>query len=197
MPIPLGPTLPPGSSGLPVPPAPGGARARATLCRGGAGPIWPCSGWGLPSRRVTTPLVRSYRTISPLPTGPRGCHGRYLFCGAVREVALPRRYPAPCPAESGLSSRPGPWRDRDRRSSDRLRPISPYRTLPGFATPEQRRTRKRLHFTVIPSKVPPSPPPSPPDGGRGDVGGLSCLSVSQEIMRYCEHPNGAWQSHRR
>src|SRR3990172_7348151 len=36
----------------------------------GAGPIWPCSGWGLPSRHVTMPLVRSYRTISPLPTGP-------------------------------------------------------------------------------------------------------------------------------
>jgi len=58
----------------------------------GAGPIWPCSGWGLPSRHVTTPLVRSYRTISPLPTGPLGFaygnalrpilhRGRYLFCG--------------------------------------------------------------------------------------------------------------------
>src|SRR3990172_2750335 len=30
-------------------------------------PIWPCSGWGLPSRPVTRPLVRSYRTVSPLP----------------------------------------------------------------------------------------------------------------------------------
>jgi hypothetical protein len=29
-------------------------------------PIWSCSGWGLPSRPVTRPLVRSYRTISPL-----------------------------------------------------------------------------------------------------------------------------------
>ena len=29
--------------------------------------IWPCSMWGLPSRPVTGPLVRSYRTISPLP----------------------------------------------------------------------------------------------------------------------------------
>jgi len=30
-------------------------------------PIWPCSTWGLPSRSVTGPLVRSYRTFSPLP----------------------------------------------------------------------------------------------------------------------------------
>src|SRR3982750_648655 len=30
-------------------------------------PAWPCTGWGLPGRRVATPPVRSYRTISPLP----------------------------------------------------------------------------------------------------------------------------------
>jgi len=30
-------------------------------------PIWNCSGWGLASRLVTKPLVRSYRTFSPLP----------------------------------------------------------------------------------------------------------------------------------
>src|SRR5690606_30272165 len=30
-------------------------------------PIWACTGWGLPSRPVTRPLVRSYRTVSPLP----------------------------------------------------------------------------------------------------------------------------------
>jgi hypothetical protein len=30
-------------------------------------PIWLCSVWGLPSRSVTGPLVRSYRTFSPLP----------------------------------------------------------------------------------------------------------------------------------
>ena len=35
-------------------------------------PAWPCTGWGLPGRRVTAPPVRSYRTISPLPaTGSR------------------------------------------------------------------------------------------------------------------------------
>jgi len=30
-------------------------------------PIWPCTGWGLPGRRVAAPPVRSYRTFSPLP----------------------------------------------------------------------------------------------------------------------------------
>jgi len=31
--------------------------------------------------------------------------GSFLFCGAFRRVAPPGRYPAPCPLESGLSSR--------------------------------------------------------------------------------------------
>jgi len=30
-------------------------------------PIWSCSRWGLPSRPVARPLVRSYRTVAPLP----------------------------------------------------------------------------------------------------------------------------------
>ena len=45
---------------------------------GSSPPIWPCSGRGLASRCVSTPLVRSYRTISPLPTSRRAvsflCH---------------------------------------------------------------------------------------------------------------------------
>jgi hypothetical protein len=81
-------------------------------------PIWSCSGWGLPSRPVTRPLVRSYRTISPLPgaaRASRGCYpseaqcrspGRCGFCGTFRRVAPPGCYPAPCPVELGLSSPP-------------------------------------------------------------------------------------------
>jgi hypothetical protein len=46
------------SSGLPGP-CSGAGRASA--------PIWPCTGWGLPGRRVATTPVRSYRTISTLP----------------------------------------------------------------------------------------------------------------------------------
>ena len=44
--------------------------------RGRASPIRPCSGWGLPSRPVTRPLVRSYRTVSPLPP----CSRRAAVC---------------------------------------------------------------------------------------------------------------------
>lgn len=40
-------------------------------------PIWSCSRWGLPCRPVTRLAVRSYRTISPLPSC-RGSLGRYL-----------------------------------------------------------------------------------------------------------------------
>jgi hypothetical protein len=97
MTIPLGPTLPPGSSGLPVPPAPveheSGPPSTASPPEGRdaeAGPIWPCSGWGLPSRHVTMPLVRSYRTISPLPTGPRGRES----VGGIFSVALSVRSPS-------------------------------------------------------------------------------------------------------
>src|SRR5947207_1272136 len=59
----LGLQSPEGSSSLPgnyggPPPAP-----QAAPCF----PIWPCSVWGLPSRPVAGPLVRSYRTFSRLP----------------------------------------------------------------------------------------------------------------------------------
>ncbi len=61
----LGRPLPDGSCGQP-----GGFR-RATLERL---PIRPCTGWGLPGRRVTTTPVRSYRTFSPLqPDKPACC----------------------------------------------------------------------------------------------------------------------------
>lgn len=62
-------------------------------------PICSCSGWSLPSITITSYLVSSYLTISPLPASRR-----YLFCCTSRKLALPRRYLAPCPLESGLSS---------------------------------------------------------------------------------------------
>ena len=60
-------------------------------------PIWSCSGRGLPSRPVSRPLVRSYRTISPLPLWPRPAR-RYV------SVALSVR--SPC---LGVTQRPVPW----------------------------------------------------------------------------------------
>ena len=56
----------------------------------------PAAGELLPHRfTLTPPRRRSLR---------RG-HRRFVFCGTVPRVAPPGRYPAPCPVESGLSSR--------------------------------------------------------------------------------------------
>ena len=53
------------------------------------------------------PLVRSYRTVSPLPAAPRlatEARWRFVFCCTFRGLAPPGDYPAPCPVEFGLSS---------------------------------------------------------------------------------------------
>ena len=53
------------------------------------------------------PLVRSYRTVSPLPAAPaiaREARWRFAFCCTFRGLAPPGSYPAPCPMEFGLSS---------------------------------------------------------------------------------------------
>lgn len=63
-------------------------------------PIWPCSEWGLPGRPVTRSPVSSYLAFSPLPR----LREAVCLCGTFLRVTPPGRYPAPCPAESGLSS---------------------------------------------------------------------------------------------
>jgi len=101
----LGPPLPEASSGLP-----GDRRATSSP------PTRPCSGWGLPGRRVTTPPVRSYRTVSPLPPhrpnplreGATGRQEAVCFCGTFPGVTPGGCYPPPCPVEPGLSSLPRP-----------------------------------------------------------------------------------------
>jgi len=52
-------------------------------------------------------LVSSYLTVSPLPPSHllEGDGGGLLSVALVRGVSPPGRYPAPCPAEPGLSSR--------------------------------------------------------------------------------------------
>ncbi len=90
----LGRLLPAGSSDQP------GRAAGHRICA----PTWSCSGWGLPSQPVSGLLVRSYRTVAPLPVLERAIGGLH-FCGTFPEIALAGRYPAPCPVELGLSSR--------------------------------------------------------------------------------------------
>ena len=91
----LGRRLPGGSSDLP---------------EGRSGPdqpcplIWSCSRWGLPSRPVTRPLVRSYikaasaRTFSPLPE--RSLRGA-IAIGGMLSVALSRSFGQPFRAGLG------------------------------------------------------------------------------------------------
>ena len=50
-------------------------------------PIWSCSGWGLPYRSVTRLVVRSYRTVSPLPDPP-SCRSKTEAIGGLLSVAL-------------------------------------------------------------------------------------------------------------
>ena len=50
-------------------------------------------------------LVRSYRTVSPLPRSKRLLSaGRFTFCCTFLHVAATPRYGAPCPVVFGLSS---------------------------------------------------------------------------------------------
>ncbi len=58
-----------------------------------------------PAMTVANHAVRSYRTISPLPSPMLTQRfWRYIFCGTFRRFASPRRYLALCPMEPGLSS---------------------------------------------------------------------------------------------
>ena len=67
-------------------------------------PIWPCSRWGLPCRRVLPPA----RCALTAPFHPYRASlltlRRFAFCCTFRRLAPPRRYLAPCPVEPGLSS---------------------------------------------------------------------------------------------
>ena len=108
-------------------------------------PIWSCFEWGLPYRSVARLVVRSYRTVSPLPDlsrtrygqlgstlsvacapdkCPASCsglvresHRRSALCCTFRRLAPPRRYLALCPVKPGLSSPMHAWQ----RSPSRLR----------------------------------------------------------------------------
>src|SRR3984885_12654226 len=70
-------------------------------------------------------LVRSYRTVSPLP--PRGW--RSVLCGTFPRVASDCRWQSPCSVKSGLSSNPS--RDWDPRPPGQL-VRADHRTLIGM-----------------------------------------------------------------
>src|SRR5205814_9569775 len=72
----------------------------------GSGACSPCTGRGLASRRVTTTLVGSYPTLSPLPPASPESRRRWRspFCATFRRLSPPGISPASCPSVSGLSS---------------------------------------------------------------------------------------------
>jgi len=73
------------SGGIPLP---GPARAGALF---GVAPGGACR-----AAPVARGAVGSYPTVSPLPRpDPLPGARRFHFCGAIRQVALPGRYPAP------------------------------------------------------------------------------------------------------
>ena len=114
----LGRTSPCASSDLPGSPCGPQERTR----RFARFPIWSCSRWGLPCRRVLPParcaLTAPFHPYLPQPVA-RGTwaglssgrrrrnvlrHRRFAFCCTFRGLAPPRRYLAPRPVEPGLSS---------------------------------------------------------------------------------------------
>ena len=91
-------------------------------------PIWSCSRWGLPYRLVAQLVVRSYRTVSPLPVprtpknaGPSAVCSLLHFPSAHAAQALPGI--APCGARTFLDMHIG-----TSRLSGRLRRVH-FRTI--------------------------------------------------------------------
>ena len=96
--------------------------------------IWPCSRWGLPCRSVL-PRARCALTAPFHPYLLFYKNRRYIFCGTVRELTLPRRYLAPCPMEPGLSSRHRIWRATAELAQEESIPRKRYRAYASLEQP--------------------------------------------------------------
>ncbi len=124
-------------------------------------PIWPCSRWGFPCRRVLPPtrcaLTAPFHPC--LPTVRR--HRRSALCCTFRGLAPPRRYLAPCSVEPGLSS-------ATNRSGCLADSRAQYTARPGgdgVATRAVARARapgRRVPCVAGPWHAPRSSPPAPP-----------------------------------
>ena len=103
-------------------------------------PIWSCSRWGLPYRLVAQLVVRSYRTVSPLPVprtpknaGPSAVCSLLHFPSAHAAQALPGI--APCGARTFLDMHIGTSRLSGRLRRGHFRTLRPRSTaaVQGFA----------------------------------------------------------------
>ena len=99
----LGRPLPAASGGLPASSGGPPSNARADAAGGGILLTLLRVGFTEPPRSPGT-LVVSYTTVSPLPNRADPAR-RSVFCGTVPRVTPGGRYPPPCPAEPGPSSR--------------------------------------------------------------------------------------------
>jgi hypothetical protein len=81
--------------------------AALSVAAKGCFPIWPCSTWGLPSRRVLPPtrcaLTAPFHPYRPQPVAGRRLR-RFALCCTFRGLTPPRRYLARYSREPGLSS---------------------------------------------------------------------------------------------
>ena len=147
------------------------------------GPAWPCTGRGLPGRRVTATPVRSYRTISPLPVRDSrvAAPSAVYFCGTFPRVSPGGRYPPPCPVVSGLSSRGflsprgplGPPLDGSPRARAAAKPAAGYggercgrRSSPERAERPRPRDRGRARRAAATRSGRPTSTPRRPPSGR-------------------------------
>ncbi len=73
--------------------------------------------------------VGSYPTVSPLPVRHKCRHRRSVLCDTFRRLAAPGRYPAPSPAEPGLSSNRALQPIRDPVSLRRFFQLKPVGSL--------------------------------------------------------------------
>lgn len=115
-------------------------------------------------------LVRSYRTVSPLPQptftdgGSRRLR-RFAFCCTFPDLAVGRRYRPPCPVEPGLSSRchRQPAVARSTLASFSTLPPSPFTGQDSDTPPQRPKPRAtgsprpptdQLHQAAIPPPAP-------------------------------------------
>ncbi len=98
-------------------------------------------GGGCQPRRSPAALVRSYRTVSPLPHTTCAARGGLLSVALSARSPPPGSSPAPCPSESGLSSN---GQDRPRPSGRLLHDRGyPRRRLPSDDAPHDRSRRRQ------------------------------------------------------
>ena len=137
------------------------------------GPAWPCTGRGLPGRRVTAAPVRSYRTISPLPVRPRRAIGRMFlwhFPAGFPGWALPTALP------SGVRTFLEGYLPRDR--------VDPPAILEPVSEPRAAAWRGRGNDEALPASASPHPPPRRRATRRVEV-----LLAYGEVPR-CRRPVG-------